>query len=125
MELVAGIAVLLLPVVMLVVTLPEWVARQHAATVAAREGARVLARDFASATAHDVDTAVGLAAAAHGLPAGTARVVAVEGARVPGSVVTVRVVVSMPVTVIPGLGPVGGWSTSASASRRIDDYRSW
>ena len=43
-EWVAALALLLLPIVVLVATLPEWAERRHAATVAAREATRVLAR---------------------------------------------------------------------------------
>jgi NADH:ubiquinone oxidoreductase subunit H len=38
-EWVAAVALLLLPVVVLVATLPSWAERRHAATVAAREAA--------------------------------------------------------------------------------------
>ena len=41
-EWVAAIAMLLLPIVVLVATMPGWAERRHAATVAAREAARDL-----------------------------------------------------------------------------------
>src|SRR5262245_51454843 len=44
-EWVISLALLLLPVVMIVGSLPSWVERRHAATVAAREAATLITRD--------------------------------------------------------------------------------
>jgi hypothetical protein len=121
-EWVAAIAVLLLPVVVLVATLPSWAERRHAATVAAREAAagavvaaavdperaqevgREVARNYGIDTA-DVDVEV---------RAGAAR----------GEYVTVEVHVRMPAIAVPGLVEAGAWTYTATQHRRLDDYRS-
>ena len=50
-EWVAAVAMLLLPVVVLVATLPTWAERRHAATVAAREAARDLQQHWPAGNA--------------------------------------------------------------------------
>jgi hypothetical protein len=42
----AAVGLLLLPIVVLVATVPVWAERRHTATVAAREAVRVLVRDW-------------------------------------------------------------------------------
>jgi hypothetical protein len=121
-EWVLAIALLLLPVVLLVATLPNWAERRHAATVAAREAAasavvraqvdpdhaRVVGREVAAnygIEPSDVDVQVNT---------GVAR----------GDYVTVEVRVRMPAVVVPGLVQAGEWTYTATQHRRLDDYRS-
>ncbi len=122
-EWVAAVALLLLPVVVLVATLPTWVERRHAATVAAREAVRRLADDWPHA---DPAAAIALArevAADHGISASdvVVRVRSVGTAR--GDDARVDVEVVMPAIAVAGIR-VGAFTTTAIATRRIDDYRS-
>ena len=123
-EFALAVGMLLLPVVLLVAALPTWIERQHAATVAAREAASVAAtafpgdgRDAARLAALDAVTNYGVAPAD----------IAVDFVRYDvrrGGTVSARVTIAMPAVVVPGIGTVGGFSWSATHSRRIDDYRS-
>jgi NADH dehydrogenase/NADH:ubiquinone oxidoreductase subunit G len=122
-EWVAAVALLLLPIVVLVATVPSWAERRHAATVAAREAAKQVAAAWPTAT---VDTARVVAvdiAADHGVdPADVVvRVPSIGATR--GSLVEVDVDVRMPAVGV-GRMRVGSWRYTARALRRIDDYRS-
>jgi hypothetical protein len=126
LELVAGVALLVLPVALVVLALPEWSSRQALARLAARDAAR--AATLAgwcdpAASARAVDQ---LARAA-GLPAGALRVVldCADGASLPrdGSV-TARVTVSMPAITVPMVGAVPGWSWTAVHREPVDPYGS-
>jgi len=122
-EWVAAIALLLLPMVVIVATMPGWAERKHAATVAAREAANELAAAWPAsdpAIARLVATDV---AADHGVDAADVlvRVSSVGEAR--GDYVEVDVDVRMPAVGV-GRMAVGSWRYTARATRRIDDYRS-
>jgi hypothetical protein len=122
-EWVAAIALLLLPVVVVVATMPGWAERRHAATVAAREAARDLVDNWPNG---DVAAAVLVAtdvAADHGIDFADieVRVPSVGEAR--GGEVVVEVEVTMPAIGVGGMS-VGSWRYTARATRRIDDYRS-
>ena len=118
-EVVAAIACLLLPVVVLVGTLPTWMERKHAATIAAREAAAAVLRDpgvDAAALADDI-------AANYGIETDDVDV-RVAGSVGAGSVVTVEVDIRMPAI---GAGPFAAgpaWTYTAVQRRRVDDYRS-
>ena len=121
-EWVAAIAVLMLPVVVLVATLPNWAERRHAATVAAREAAAVAVvnavvdPDVARTVATEV-------AANYGIDASDIDVRVRAGAA-RGEYVTVEVRVRMPAIAVAGLVRAGGWTYTATQHRRLDDYRS-
>ncbi|HEY5170169.1 MAG TPA: hypothetical protein VIK54_00420 [Acidimicrobiia bacterium] len=122
-EWVAAIAMLLLPIVVLVATMPGWAERRHAATVAAREAARDLADNWPNG---DPEAAVVVArdvAADHGVDAADldVRVPSVGEAR--GDEVEVDVEVTMPAIGVGGMS-VGSWHYTARATRRVDDFRS-
>jgi hypothetical protein len=130
-EFAAGVALLVLPVALLVATLPQWVEHQSAARLAAREAARAVAvaEDPVAAQA----TAEALAfevLANHGITGDAVQRVDVtvpvgpDGrvARGGDAVAHVRVVV--PVTVTPLTGTIGGFAWSASHREPIDPYRS-
>jgi hypothetical protein len=123
-EWVAAISLLLLPAVVLVATLPAWAERKHAATVAAREAGRDLQMRWPSGTPAEAELVAKYVAVDHGIAAAdvSVRVLAV-GAN-PGDQIRVEVSVRMPAIAVPGLARVGGWTYSAVASLRVDDYRS-
>ena len=125
-ELAFGVAVLVLPVALLVLTFPRWSERQVTARVIAREVARRSARD-----------AVCDRGAAQVLSATMARNLGVapgdvmvdldcdDGTElVPGSDVEARVTVAMPAVQVPGLGAVGAWSWTARHREPVDRYAS-
>ena len=122
-EWVAAVALLLLPVVVLVATMPGWAERRHAATVAAREAARELVNEWPGGDAAAAKLVAIDVAADHGIDASEVevRVPAVGTAR--GTEVVVEVEVTMPAIGVRGMS-VGSWHYTARAARRIDDYRS-
>ncbi len=122
-EFSAAIALLLVPVVLLVASLPTWSEREHAATVIAREVARYGAHDWpyaSSAKANDlvVEIATNLGRDPREF------VVELSDDGVPGGQVRATVTVKMPAVVVPGLASAGAWRWSTTAAARIDDYRS-
>jgi hypothetical protein len=121
-EWVAAVAVLLLPVVLLVATLPVWAERKHAAAVAAREAASaaVLRAQVDPRAAHLVVREV---AANYGIDARDVRVTVRPGAA-RGAYVTVDVHIRMPAIAVGGLLRAGAWTYTATQHRRLDDYRS-
>jgi hypothetical protein len=122
-EFVACMALLLVPTVMLVATVPEWAARRHAAIVVAREAATYAADRWpadSSRAAADVGTVI---AANYGLPTRDVDV-AVVAETERGGQVTGIARVRMPAISIFGITSVGAWTWTAEHRRRIDDYRS-
>jgi hypothetical protein len=122
-EWVAAIATLLVPIVVLVASMPGWAERRHAATVAAREAARDLVDKWPNG---DPAAAVIIArdvAADHGVDSRDldVRVPSVGEAR--GDEVEVDVEVTMPAIGVAGMS-VGSWHYTARATRRVDDFRS-
>ena len=121
-EWVAAIAFLLLPVVVLVATLPVWAERRHAATVAAREAASAaVLRAQVDPNAARV-AAVGVARN-YGIASGDVDVRVRAGAG-RGDYVTVEVRVRMPAVAVAGVLQAGAWTYTATQQRRLDDYRS-
>lgn len=123
-EFVLGISLLVLPVALLVLTLPGWSERQVTARVISREVARRTARDgvcdIAAARALGVTMARNL-----GVPDGdlSVEVSCVDGAALaPGSDVEARVTVRMPAVELPGIGAVGAWSWTARHREPVDRY---
>ena len=123
-ELVLAIGLLLLPVVLLVTALPSWIEREHAASVAARDAATAAVdaypadgRDAAEAAAFDALADYGIAPGDVDLAFGRDDVQR-------GGMVAVRVTITMPALVVPGVGTAGGFHRSVVHTRRIDDYRS-
>jgi hypothetical protein len=121
-EWVASIAVLLLPVVLLVATLPVWAERKHAAAGAAREAASaaVLRAEVDSGAAQLVAREV---AANYGIDSRDVTVNVRPGAA-RGAYVTVDVHIRMPAIAVGGLFSAGAWTYTATQHRRLDDYRS-
>ncbi|HEV7525369.1 MAG TPA: hypothetical protein VGP92_10405 [Acidimicrobiia bacterium] len=122
-EWVAAVAVLLLPIVVLVATMPSWAERRHAATVAAREAARDLVENWPNGNPVAAVLVAQDVAADHGVDASDihVRVRSVGAAR--GDQVAVEVEVRMPAIGVAGMS-VGSWHYTARVTRRVDDFRS-
>jgi hypothetical protein len=122
-EWVAAVALLLLPTVVLVATMPGWAERKNAATVAAREAARELVDNWPDG---NPDAAVLVArevATDHGVDEADIDVRVPALGRDRGDEVEVDVVVRIPAIGVGGMS-VGAWRYTARATRRVDDYRS-
>ncbi len=122
-EWVAAVACLLLPVVVLVATLPAWAERKNAAAIAAADAARLLAADWPHG---DVTAAVARAREAttdRGIAVTDVNVRVLATGAAPGDDVRVEVTVTMPAIAVGGIH-AGEWRYTALAVRRLDDYRS-
>lgn len=125
-ELSAGIAVLVLPVVLLVATVPRWSERQGVARVAARDAARVVGlQGWCDRQA--ADRVVGEVADGAGLDPAALEVTldCTPSATLPrGGAVTARVRIAMPALAVPMLGSVAAWSWTAQHRAPVDPYGS-
>jgi hypothetical protein len=123
-EFAFGVAVLVLPVVLLVLTFPRWSERQVTARVIAREVARRAARDgmcdVSVARALGTTMARNLGVAAGDV--GVELVCADGSALAAGSDIEARVTVAMPAVQMPGVGAVGAWSWTARHREPVDRY---
>jgi hypothetical protein len=125
-EFAFGVAVLVLPVALLVLTFPRWSERQVTARVISREVARRAARDGLC----DRGAAAALGATmARNLGVVPADVsvdlrCADGSALAPGADVESRVTVVMPAVQLPGIGAVGTWSWTARHREPVDRYAS-
>lgn len=119
-----ALVLLLIPVALLVITLPTWPERQTVARAAAAEAARsaVLAHSWDEGVIAGED-AVARAAENYGLPPGD---LAVDwaGSFTRGGSITARVTVRMPALAVPGLGQIAAWTWTASHTEYVDRYRS-
>ncbi|MGH9011607.1 MAG: hypothetical protein ACRDYF_17450 [Acidimicrobiia bacterium] len=120
-----AVVLLLIPVAILVITLPTWPERQTIARAAAAKAARsaVLADSWDEGVQAGDDT-VAQAGANAGLATGD---LAVDwaGTHRRGGAITARVTVRMPALVLPGLGRVAAWTWTASHTEYVDQYRSF
>jgi hypothetical protein len=123
-EMPLAIGLLLLPIAMVVMLVPQWPERQTVARAAAKEAATLYATapDEASGAAL-AQSSVAQAAANHGLPAG-AMTVALGGEWCRACSVTATVTVEVPAINVPFAGTVGSFTYSSTSTARIDDYRS-
>jgi hypothetical protein len=123
-EFAFGVAVLVLPVALLVLTFPRWSERQVTARVIAREVARRTARD--GVCDGGAARSVGAAMARNlGVAPGDVAVdlSCADGAGLaPGSDVEASVTVAMPAVQVPGVGAVGAWSWTAHHREPVDRY---
>lgn len=122
-EWAAAVALLLLPMVVVAATLPQWAERRHAATVAAREAARVLARDWPEGDPAEAVSTAWAVAEVHGIDRDE---VVVRAPLLPpgrGARLAVSVEVPMPAIAVLGIR-VGAWRYEALEVRRMEDFRS-
>lgn len=123
-ELPLAVGLLLLPVSMVVMLVPQWPERQTVATAAAKEAATILANAPDAETGMQLAIeAVSVAAANHGLTPDSMSV-EFSGDWCRACTVTAAVTVVIPAIEVPLVGTVGSFSWTASSSARIDDYRS-
>ena len=123
-EFAFGVALLVLPVALLVLTFPRWSERQVTARVIGREVARRAARDGicdrSAARDARVDDGAKPRRRARRRPVDLA---CADGAELaPGSDVEATVTVRMPAVQVPGLGAVGAWSWTARHREPVDRY---
>jgi hypothetical protein len=128
-EWVIGVALLVLPFLLLSAVLPTWAAQREAAASAAREAARVAVQAGDDPAAAALGEAAGLAAlAGRGVDGAVVRVLL--PARLPGGAPPREGVVEAVVTVpgrsvrLPGFGPVEGPTVEGRHARALDAYRS-
>lgn len=130
-EFAAGVGFLVLPVSLLVMSLPGWIETQEAARVAAQQAARavVTAPDHATGIARGTAVADEVLANRGVAMAGP---VAVDGvvappaaAGQPQSLVTVTVTVRMPALSLPLVGDWAAWDHAVSHTQPVDVYRSY
>lgn len=123
LELVAGLALLVLPIGLLVLVLPTWFARQNLARLAAQQAARTA---VVAGSLGDGSAAGDQVGADGGLTPGRDLTVsfAAGSSLARGGLVTAEAVVRMPAIVIPGLGDIGSFSWTARHAEPVDLYRS-
>mgnify|MGYP003134334180 CR=1 FL=1 len=123
-ELPLAVGLLLMPIAVVVMLVPQWPERQTVARSAAKEAATLYANaPSRSAGIELAQASVAQAAANHGLPP-TALTVALGGEWCRACTVTASVTVDIPAVAVPFAGTVGAFSYTSSSSARIDDYRS-
>ena len=124
-EFVVGVAFIVVPVTLLVLSLPLWLERQALAERAANESARqmVLAPDWSTGLVqgHQVVQEI---SANYGLPAGDLSE-RFSGNLARGQTVRSEVTVKMPALAIPLVGRVGSWQWTAVHVEHVDNYRSF
>jgi hypothetical protein len=119
-----GVGFIVLPVMVLVLTIPTWEQRAVDAQDAARSAARALVTaDNWSDGVAAADQVVAEVAENDGLPATDVNV-EYSGSLAPGAAVTAAVTVSVPVGDVPGLGFVGTVHYTATSTEHVDSYRS-
>lgn len=119
-----GLGLLVIPVLLLVLTVPTWEERTVDARDAAANAARALVTaDTWAAGVAAADQAVATEATNDGLtPSQIA--VSYRGALTPGATVTATVTVTIPAGAIPGIGAFGTLHYTASSTQHVDSYRS-
>jgi Flp pilus assembly protein TadG len=121
-ELPLSVGLLLIPVVILVLALPQWPERQSIATGAARQAASLYATGASPETGADVAQASVAQTAANAGLDGLQLELSGEWCR--GCEVTARVTVTIPAIIIPFAGDTGTFQWTATSTARVDDYRS-
>lgn len=123
-EMPLAVGLLLLPISVVVMMVPQWPERQTVARAAAKDAATVYANaPDATTGAALAQASVAQAAVNHGLPA-EALTVNLGGEWCRACTVTASVTVDIPAIDVPFAGTVGAVAWTATSSARIDDYRS-
>jgi hypothetical protein len=123
-EMPLAVGLLLLPISILVMVVPQWPERQTVARAAAKDAASIYANGSDASTGAQLALAsVQQAGTNHGLPPGTLTV-ELTGGWCRACTVTASVTVDIPAIDVPFIGTVGSFTYTATSSARIDDYRS-
>jgi hypothetical protein len=126
-ELALGVGLLLIPVALLVITIPTWSERQATARAIVREVARSTAVAGVCDTGAADETADTMADNL-GVEPGEVEVDlrCFPGERLPrGGEVEAAVTIQMPAMRFPGITQVGGWDWTANHREPVDPYRSF
>jgi len=119
-----GLGLVVIPVLLLVLTLPTWEERTVDARDAAANAARVLAAAASwPAGMSAADQTVAEMTANDGVPPSEVNV-AYTGGVAPGATVTAVVTVTIPAGLIPGIGSFGAFHYSAQSTQHVDTFRS-
>jgi len=122
-ELPLAVGLLLLPVSVVVMMVPQWPERQTVARSVAKEVATLYANaPDRSSGAELAQAAVAQAATNHGLPDGS-MTVTLSGEWCRACTVTADVTIDIPAVVVPLVGSSGSFTYTATSAARIDDYR--
>ena len=127
-EYAVAIGLLLIPIGLLVITMPSWPERQTIGRVAAEEAARVAAlADNADEAAYEGEAIALQVVSNWGLDdEDVADIdISTDGAFGRGAQVRATVVMEMPALAIPGFGVFNGWSWTAEHTEVVDQYRSF
>ena len=119
-----GVGLFIIPILLLVLTVPTWEARTLDARDAASDAARALATaDTWSAGVNAADQTISEETANDGLnPADIT--VRYSGTLTPGATVTAAVTVTIPAGAVPGLGAFGTLHYTAESTQHVDSFRS-
>lgn len=121
-ELPLGVALILLPIAVVVMVIPQWPERQTVATAAAKEAATLYANAGSPGEgAAAAELAVAQAAANYGLDG---LQLELSGSWCRGCTVTANVTVAIPAVQAPFIGTIGNTSWTATSSARVEDYGS-
>jgi len=125
LTLMLGVGLIVLPVMVLVLTLPAWEQRAVDAQDVARTAARALAVSSNWQQGEvSANQAIAEIEAGDGLPPSDVSV-SYAGSLDPGSAITVSVSVAIPAGNLPGLGFVGTLHYSATSTEHVDSYGSY
>jgi len=124
LSLTLGLGLMVIPVLLLVLTLPTWEAR----TVDARDAAAAAARTLVTSDSWgggvaSADQLVQEIGATDGVGS-DAISVSFQGSLTRGAEVSARVTVLIPAAQIPLIGAVGSLHYSATSTQLVDEYRS-
>ena len=116
---------MLLPVVLVVSTVPVMLERSHRARSLAQQAARTMVRSdvWESGVAASSELAHGANAATAGCD--SCLRLSLAGSLDRAAVVTASVDTRLPLVFVPGIGPVGGWEVTLSHTEHVDQYRSF
>jgi hypothetical protein len=121
-ELPLGVALILLPIAVIVMVIPQWPEHQTVATAAAEEAATLYANaDAPEEGAAAAQAAVARAAANYDVDG---LQLSLGGSWCRGCTVTADVTVAIPAVQVPFVGAIGGVSWTAHSSARVEDYAS-
>jgi hypothetical protein len=121
LELPLAVGLLLLPIAVVVMVLPQWPEAKTIAATTAKQAATLYVNAPSQAQgAADAQAAVDRAAANYGRPINAS----VDGAWCRGCALTVTITIHVPAVQIPFIGSTGSLDYTATSTARIPDYRS-